>query len=288
MVALSNFSRLTQSTYNDNQPASLQMVEPFGKAEKVCTLAVYFRAFDDFPLIIAANRDEHYNRPSAPPSLLQTTPKIISGRDLRAGGTWLGFNEGGLVVAILNRHTTDETSLLPTARSRGALCMDLLMQNSAADATDFLRDHRVRYHPFTVLVADLRTAYVAHNEDRTILNQKLDAGLHVFSSAADFELHSSKARRAEALFAGIKDRMPQLGCDLPGSIRALQAVLADHSLPAGSTNPGDAICVHRETSGTVSSSILFFSQSRSRFESYYCEGAPCRNVFDGPLGLDVS
>ncbi|MGN6731985.1 MAG: NRDE family protein, partial [Candidatus Binatia bacterium] len=69
------------------------MIEPFGKAEKVCTLAVYFHAVDDFPLIIAANRDEHYDRPSVPPSLLQTTPKIISGRDLRAGGTWLGFNE---------------------------------------------------------------------------------------------------------------------------------------------------------------------------------------------------
>jgi len=82
MVALSNFWRLTQSTYNDNQPASLQMLEPFDKAEKVCTLTVYFRAFDDFPLIIAANRDEHYDRPSAPPSLLQTTPKIISGRAL--------------------------------------------------------------------------------------------------------------------------------------------------------------------------------------------------------------
>jgi hypothetical protein len=162
------------------------------------------------------------------------------------------------------------------------------MQNSAADATDFLRDHRVRYHPFTVLFADLRTAYVAHNEDQAIFSQKLDTGLHVFSSAADFELHSSKARRAETLFALVKDSMPLLGCDLPGSIRALQAVLADHSLPAGSTNPGDAICVHRETSGTVSSSILFFSRSRSRFESYYCEGAPCRNVFGGPLGLDVS
>jgi hypothetical protein len=166
--------------------------------------------------------------------------------------------------------------------------MDLLMQNSAADATDFLRDHRLRYNPFTVLFADPRAAYVAHNEDQAIFSQKLDAGLHVFSSAADFELHSSKARRAETLFAGIKDRMPLLACDLPGSIRALQAVLADHSLPAASTNPGDAICVHRETSGTVSSSILFFSQSRSRFESYYCEGAPCRNVFGGPLGLDVS
>ena len=254
----------------------------------MCTLAVYFRAFADFPLIIAANRDEHYDRPSAPPTVLQTTPKIISGRDLRAGGTWLGFNEHGLVVAILNRHSNDDPPPLPSARSRGALCMDLLMQNSSIDSSAFLREHRARYNPFTVLFADPRAAYVAHNEDQTVFTQKLDPGLHVFSSAADFALHSTKARRAEALFADVQNRMPLLGCDLPASIRALQAVLADHSLPADSTNPGDAICVHRETSGTVSSSILFFSQAKSRFDSYFCEGPPCRNAFGDALGLDLS
>ena len=254
----------------------------------MCTLAVYFRAFADFPLIIAANRDEHYDRPSAPPSVFQTTPKIISGRDLRAGGTWLGFNEHGLLVAILNRHLNDDPPPLPSARSRGALCMDLLMQNSSTDGSAFLREHRVRYNPFTVLFADPRAAYVAHNEEQTVFTQKLDPGLHVFSSAADFELHSSKARRAEALFAEVKDRVPLLGCDLPVSIRALQGVLADHSLPAASTNPGDAICVHRESSGTVSSSILCFSSTKSRFDSYYCEGPPCRNPFGDALGLDLS
>ena len=264
------------------------MFASFGKAEKVCTLAVYFRAFDDFPLIIAANRDEHYDRPSAAPSLLPTTPKIVSGRDLRAGGTWLGCNARGVVVGILNRHLNDDPPLLPSARSRGALCRDLLMQNSATEATELLRGHRIRYNPFTVLFADPHAAYVAHNEDQAILNQRLDAGLHVFSSAADFELHSSKARRAEALFAEVKNRVPLLGFDLSASIKMLQAVLADHSLPPGSTNPGDAICVHRETSGTVSSSILFFSQSRSRFESYYCKGPPCRNSFGDALGLDIS
>ncbi|HEY1232200.1 MAG TPA: NRDE family protein [Candidatus Binatia bacterium] len=254
----------------------------------MCTLAIYFRAFDDFPLIIAANRDEHYDRPSAPPSLLHTTPKIISGRDLRAGGTWLGCNERGLVVAILNRHSNDGPPVLPSARSRGALCMDLLMQNSISDVTAFLVEHRVRYNPFTLLFADPRAAYVAHNEGQAILTHKLETGLHVFSSAADFELHSNKARRAEALFAEVKDRMPLLACDLPASITALQAVLADHSLPAESTNPGDAICVHRENSGTVSSSIVFFSQPKSRFDSYYCEGPPCRNRFGDALGLDLS
>jgi uncharacterized protein with NRDE domain len=239
-------------------------------------------------LIIAANRDEHYDRPSAPPTILETTLRIVSGRDLRAGGTWFGFNEHGLAVGILNRHVNDETPPLLNARSRGALCGDLLMQSSATQADHFLRGHRIRYNPFTLLFVDLGAAYVAHNEDDKIVRQNLDAGLHVFSSAADFELHSSKARRAEALFARLVHRGARLGCDLPDSLAALQAVLADHSLPPGSTNPGDAICVHRESSGTVSSSILFFSQSRSRFESFYCEGAPCRNAFGAALGLDVS
>jgi len=254
----------------------------------VCTLAVYHRIFDDFPLIIAANRDEHYDRPSSPPSLSQTTPKIVSGRDLRAGGTWFGFNDRGLAVGILNRHLNDDTPPLPDARSRGALCVDLLMQNSAPEAADFLQHHRLRYNPFTVLVADPRCAYVAHNESQQIVSQDLQSGLHVFSSAADFELHSGKAKRAEALFAQLEDRVPPLGYDLPDSIGALQVVLADHSLPSDSNNPGDAICVHRDNSGTVSSSILFFSRSKSRFESFYCEGAPCRNAFGDALGLDVS
>src|SRR4029078_4757838 len=160
------------------------MFASFGKAEKVCTLAVYFRAFDDFPLIIAANRDEHYDRPSAAPSLLPTTPKIVSGQDLRAGGTWLGCNERGLAVGILNRHLNDDPHLLPSARSRGALCLDLLMQDSATEATELLRGHRIRYNPFTVLFVDPQAAYVAHNEDQAIFNQKFTPRRQVFTSAA--------------------------------------------------------------------------------------------------------
>ena len=87
--------------------------------------------FEDFPLIVAANRDEHYDRPSAAASLIETTPKIIAGRDLRAGGTWLGVNSAGLMVGILNRHLDGQNFLVADARSRGLLCMPLTKSASA-------------------------------------------------------------------------------------------------------------------------------------------------------------
>jgi len=69
--------------------------------------------------------------------------------------------------------------------------------------------------------------------------------------------------------------------------RALRGVLADHTLRAGSNDPGDAICVHRETTGTVSSSVVALVAQRSRFETYFCPGPPCQNDFAGPVNLTI-
>ena len=243
--------------------------------------------FEDLPLIVAANRDEHYDRPSAAPSLIETTPKIIAGKDLRAGGTWLGVNAAGLMVGILNRHLDGQNSLVADARSRGLLCLDLLRCSSSASAEVFIENHQARYNPFTLLCADRNDAFVSYNSEQKIITQKLPAGLHVFSSAAEFDLHSAKAERAYGLFGDAKI-IARLGRgDLSDAVAALQGVLADHSLAPGSDNPGDAICVHRDGSGTVSSSIAFFAEPQSRFVTFYCAGAPCRNSFGDALTLDV-
>jgi uncharacterized protein with NRDE domain len=253
----------------------------------VCTLALYFRMFEDYPLIVAANRDEHYDRPSAPPALQNDRPKIVAGRDLRANGTWLGVNEDGLIAGILNRRLNGQLPILSDARSRGLLCLDVLSFESPVAANAFIREHKFRYNPFTLLFADRHEAYVSYNDEERIITQKIEKGLHVFSSAAEFEMHSAKAVRAYALFAKLSNRVrPTNGIPLE-SIAALQTVLADHSLSAASDDPGDAICVHRETSGTVSSSIIYFSKSESRFHTFFCSGAPCHNSFGDALTLDV-
>jgi uncharacterized protein with NRDE domain len=240
-----------------------------------------------YPLLVAANRDEQYDRPSAPPELLGNARKIVAGRDLRAGGTWLGINEHGVLAAMLNRRVNSQSVSFPDARSRGLLCMDLLACGSAAEAESFFRDHRSSYNPFTALVADQKEAHVSYNVGKKILTQKLHPGLHVFSSAAEFDLHSDKADRAYALFGDVREKLRQNGDTEFGAVEALRSVLADHTLPAGSADPGDSICVHRDQSGTVSSSIVIFSLSSLRCELFHCPGAPCQNSFGPAIELEV-
>jgi uncharacterized protein with NRDE domain len=72
-------------------------------------------------LLVAANRDERVDRPSAPPA--EVEPGVVAGRDLLAGGTWLGVNSHGLFVALTNRKIPAST---PDAPSRGLLAREAL------------------------------------------------------------------------------------------------------------------------------------------------------------------
>ena len=253
----------------------------------MCTLAIYFRMLPHYPLLIAANRDEQYDRPSAAPSVLENGSKTIAGRDLRAGGTWLGVNEHGVLAAMLNRRINGQNVSFPAARSRGLLCLDLLARRSGAAAESFIREHRAAYNPFTALVADRNIALVSYNTGEKIRTQKLRPGLHVFSSAAEFDLHSAKADRAYSLFGELGATVRRAGNNDLEAVAALHAVLGDHSLPPGSSDAGDAICVHRDNSGTVSSSIVVLSAHESRFKYFHCTGAPCRNAFGAALEIEV-
>jgi hypothetical protein len=173
----------------------------------VCTLALYLNVFDELPLLLAANRDEHFDRPSAPPAEIVGVPRIVAGRDLRAGGTWLGVNEHGLMVGILNRRQNGNDIYTPVtsmARSRGLLCMDILRLRSVDEGFAFITAHQAVYNPFTLVFADRHSAGVAHNNHAAIFAKRLGAGVHVFSSAAELDLNSAKADRAHARFAHSK------------------------------------------------------------------------------------
>ena len=242
---------------------------------------------DRYPVIVAANRDEHYDRPSAPPGLWSTKPNILAGKDLLAGGTWLGVNEHGLLVGILNRRSNIESDPLTQTRSRGLLCLDLLRLNSAADAHAYINRHEEAYQPFTIVFVDPSEAWTAYNVRRQIKTHKLDEGLHVYSSAADFAVRSEKVDRAHVQFAGIVERLPSTCSDKAAWVRSLHTVLGDHALGNGSTDPRDAICVHGDVSGTVSSTIIFYSQPEQRLYSFNCPGPPCRGSFGEALQLNV-
>jgi uncharacterized protein with NRDE domain len=253
----------------------------------VCTLALYFNSFDDYPLVVAANRDEHYDRPSAPPALLNADPAVLAGRDLRAGGTWLGVNEHGLLAGILNRRSDGEPEPRPGTRSRGLMCLDVLALKTAADARGFVENRRDDYQPFTLLCADADEAWSAYNQGGHIKTKSLGPGLHVFSSATESDASSDKRDRAYVRFAGLaKDLKTDRAVAADGFLR-LREVLGDHTLGDGSNDPRDAICMHGEIAGTVSSSIIVQSQRERRARTFFCSGAPCRNVFGQAMDLDL-
>lgn len=87
----------------------------------MCLIVFAWRPGHAQPLIVAANRDEFYDRPAEGPRVLE--PGIVGGRDLRGGGTWLGVNRHGGFVAITNRRAPERTA---DSYSRGLLALEAL------------------------------------------------------------------------------------------------------------------------------------------------------------------
>ena len=219
--------------------------------------------------------------------VLKTVPRVLAGRDIRAGGTWLGVNERGLLAAVLNRRSnSSEASDAPT-RSRGLLCLDLLAHQSAVAARAFLAEHRERYQPFTLVFADSNCAGFALNTADHIKTVELNRGLHIFSNAVTHDEFSEKRQRAYLLFAGVKPEQKRLFGPASSWIGGFKEVLSDHTSGNDAGDPRDAICVHGDASGTVSSTIIVFSAPARQFHTFYCAGTPCRNNFAEMPTLDV-
>ena len=83
----------------------------------MCILFIANNMRDDYPLIIAANRDEFYARPTAPSSFWKSHPHLLAGQDLEANGTWMGVTRNGYVAALTN--VRDPHNINKNAVSRG-------------------------------------------------------------------------------------------------------------------------------------------------------------------------
>ncbi len=150
----------------------------------MCTVVILRRPGHDWPLLVAANRDELRTRPSQPPARhWPDRPEVVAGLDELADGSWLGVNDHGLVAAVLNRTGT----LGPEAgrRSRGELALEALDHAEAKAAAGALADlHPEAYRPFNLLVGDPRDCYwVRHGGDGEIRLHPVPPGLHMLTAS---------------------------------------------------------------------------------------------------------
>ena len=89
----------------------------------MCLIVFAWRPGHEVPLVLAANRDEFYARPTLPMAKWEDAPGVIAGRDLEAGGTWLGAGPKGRFAALTNIR---DPRTPPVGRTRGELCVQFL------------------------------------------------------------------------------------------------------------------------------------------------------------------
>ena len=121
----------------------------------MCLAAFAIHASARWPLVVASNRDEFFNRPALPLARWQTAAghSIISGRDLRAGGTWLGTNPNGRIALLTNVRDARDASA-PAARTRGELVTAWLEGDMDADRFMAQTDSTL-YGGFNLVLGDL-------------------------------------------------------------------------------------------------------------------------------------
>lgn len=189
----------------------------------------------DYPLVLAANRDESYARPTAAAGFWTDSPRIYAGRDLQQGGTWLGMTRDGRFGAVTNyRGGTGADSM----RSRGELVLNYLSgQESPADYRDRISRAANSYSGFNLLFGSPAGLHFFSN--RSSRGGIIEPGVHGLSNhlldTAWPKVERGKRRVAELLNARAQ-----------ALIDGLFDVLAERTLAADGDLPETGVGLARE------------------------------------------
>src|SRR5262245_36388931 len=129
----------------------------------MCLIAIAWQTHTDFPLALAANRDEFHDRPAAPAAWWDGRHEIFGGRDLNHGGSWLALSKHGRLAAVTNVRRMIPPD--PKAPSRGGLVRDFVQGSMPADEfVESLIDRGQRYSGFNLVVYDGEMAIFCSNQ----------------------------------------------------------------------------------------------------------------------------
>jgi uncharacterized protein with NRDE domain len=119
----------------------------------VCLVLIALDQHPDYSLIVAANRDEFYDRPTAPAEFWADAPTVLAGRDLRAGGSWLGIDRAGRIALVTNYRQGQRED--PAPHSRGRLVSDFLTGDAgAAEHIERVRSEANLHNGFNLIAGD--------------------------------------------------------------------------------------------------------------------------------------
>lgn len=222
----------------------------------MCVLFVAWRVRPDVPLVVAANRDEFHDRPAAPAAPWGDCPGVYAGRDLRAGGTWMGANVAGRWAAVTNVRRPEWIGrTLP--RSRGALVADYLCGASSAEAyAHAVLAVRSEVAGFNLLVGDAHALYYVRHDVAQV--RSLDPGYYGLSNGTLDEPWPKVARGSEAFRRWVEgDLDPEAGLALlRDREEAPEALLPDTGVGVDLERRLSPLFIVLEGYGTRSSTLL--------------------------------
>jgi uncharacterized protein with NRDE domain len=227
----------------------------------MCLILFAHKVHPDYPLVLAANRDEAYGRATAPAAFWDDHPQIYGGRDLAQGGTWLGITRGGRIAAVTNFR--DAYAARDTTRSRGELVSSFLRGGQpAADYVNRVEREAHGYNGFNLIAGDLDELHYLSNRGGRA--SAIAPGIHGLSNHL-LNTPWPKVERGKEILADLLQQEVQ---DL---IDGLFAVLMDRAIAPDAALPDTGVGLPRErvlspafiispTYGTRSSTVLLVDQ----------------------------
>lgn len=245
----------------------------------MCLMAVLYRLVPESPILVAANREEYYDRPSQPPSIQSGKPRVLCGLDQRAGGTWLGVNQHGMFVGLSNRKTENADCI--GSRSRGLIAREVLRSHSARQgvekAIEELTVHQ--YEPFNLVVCDSHSGWVVYNTGDQSEVLELEEGLNIIGNS---NLNDPKDERVQ-----LANRLLTLqNLDSPVKFLAVASkVFARSPASAGRAS----MVIRNHDYGTISSSLIALSPKPRDAIFQYSSGAPDEAKYEdySPMLRDI-
>ncbi len=252
----------------------------------MCTIAILV-GVTDAPVVLAANRDELYARPTRPPEILG--PRIVGGRDVLSGGTWMALRDDGQFAAVTNQRALEQAP--PGLRSRGLAVMECA---SAEDQDAYVRGLDPKLYASMNLVygsaSQVSLAYLRRESGESEI-LRLGPGIHVLCNDVIGAAGFPRGERLHGLItAALADRpawpalWPRLAAALGDHARVELAATPPSSLPPTIANQLTAICIHGEHYGTRSASLVALDPGRVR-DYLASDGPPGDTGFTDRMGL---
>jgi len=226
----------------------------------MCLILLSYRMHNRYPLILAANRDEFYERPSAAVSLWNEAPGVVAGKDLQRGGTWLGITKTGRLAMLTNYR--ERPPFGRDAPSRGWLVRDFLCcQEEPKAYLERIEVEKAEYNGFSLILGDMNNLFYMSNRGDML---ELSPGLYGLSNRL-LDTPWPKVKRGKEFLGSLLSKSDK---PLPEDIFH---ILADRSKPRDDELPDtgiglewerilSAIFITSPKYGTRSSSVIMIDR----------------------------